>query len=172
MCIRDRFISGIGSTLTLAFSGTILGLLIGLIIGAIRAIKVEERDSLISKIVKRVVWFITTVYIEIFRGTPMMVQGAFIYYGLKNIVHWSPFTAGVFVITINTGAYMAEIIRSGIQAVDKGQSEAARSIGMNSCLLYTSDKLYYWNINNTNDCNDSYNLAKKRCFKSFKRKYS
>lgn len=62
----------------------------------------------------------------------MMVQGAFIYYGLKNIVHWSPFTAGVFVITINTGAYMAEIIRSGIQAVDKGQSEAARSIGMNS----------------------------------------
>nr|WP_224758246.1 amino acid ABC transporter permease [Thomasclavelia spiroformis] len=126
------FISGIGSTLTLAFSGTILGLLIGLIIGAIRAIKVEERDSLISKIVKRIVWFITTVYIEIFRGTPMMVQGAFIYYGLKNIVHWSPFTAGVFVITINTGAYMAEIIRSGIQAVDKGQSEAARSIGMNS----------------------------------------
>ena len=58
MCIRDS-------------SGTILGLLIGLIIGAIRAIKVEERDSLISKIVKRIVWFITTVYIEIFRGTPM-----------------------------------------------------------------------------------------------------
>ncbi len=49
----------------------------------------------------------------------MMVQGAFIYYGFKYIVHWSPFTAGVFVITINTGAYMAEIIRSGIQAVDE-----------------------------------------------------
>mgnify|MGYP002508452868 CR=1 FL=1 len=62
----------------------------------------------------------------------MMVQGAFIYYGLKNIIHWDPFTAGIFVITINTGAYMAEIVRSGIQSVDKGQTEAARSIGMNS----------------------------------------
>lgn len=126
------FFSGIGSTLTLAFGGTILGLLIGLIIGAIRAIKVEERDSLVSKTIKRIAWIITTLYIEIFRGTPMMVQGAFIYYGLKNIVHWDPFTAGIFVITINTGAYMAEIVRSGIQSVDKGQSEAARSIGMNN----------------------------------------
>lgn len=126
------FFSGIGSTLTLAFGGTILGLLIGLVIGAIRAIKVEERDRLVSKIIKRVTWIITTIYIEIFRGTPMMVQGAFIYYGLKNIIHWDPFTAGIFVITINTGAYMAEIVRSGIQSVDKGQSEAARSIGMNN----------------------------------------
>lgn len=126
------FLAGIGSTLVLAFSGTILGLLIGLIIGAIRAIQVDQRDNLFIKIVKQFAWFITTVYIEVFRGTPMMVQGAFIYYGLKNIVHWSPFAAGIFVITINTGAYMAEIIRSGIQSVDKGQTEAARSIGMNS----------------------------------------
>ena len=126
------FFSGIGSTLTLAFGGTILGLLIGLVIGAIRAIKIEEREQLFSKIIKRTAWIITTIYIEIFRGTPMMVQGAFIYYGLKNIIHWDPFTAGIFVITINTGAYMAEIVRSGIQSVDKGQTEAARSIGMNS----------------------------------------
>lgn len=126
------FLQGVSSTLVLAFSGTILGLLIGLIIGAIRAIKVDHRDKLAIKGVKRFGWLLTTIYIEVFRGTPMMVQGAFIYYGLKNIVHWSPFAAGIFVITINTGAYMAEIVRSGIQSVDKGQTEAARSIGMNS----------------------------------------
>ena len=126
------FFSGIGSTLILAFSGTILGLLIGLVIGAIRAIQVEQRDSILMKLVKRFGWLLTTIYIEVFRGTPMMVQSAFIYYGLKNIVHWSPFAAGIFVITINTGAYMAEIVRSGIQSVDKGQTEAARSVGMNS----------------------------------------
>ena len=126
------FLQGVSSTLVLAFSGTILGLLIGLIIGAIRAIKVDHRDKLAIKGVKRLGWLLTTIYIEVFRGTPMMVQGAFIYYGLKNIVHWSPFAAGIFVITINTGAYMAEIVRSGIQSVDKGQTEAARSIGMNS----------------------------------------
>lgn len=126
------FFSGIGSTLALAFGGTILGLLIGLFIGAIRAIEIEERDNIITKLIKKLLWFVTTFYIEIFRGTPMMVQAAFIYYGLKNVVHWSPFAAGIFVITINTGAYMAEIVRSGIQAVDKGQSEAARSIGMNN----------------------------------------
>ncbi len=126
------FLNGVISTLILAFSGTILGLIIGLFIGAIRAIKVEKKDPLITKIIKRISWFLTTLYIEVFRGTPMMVQGAFIYYGLKNVVHWDPFTAGIFVITINTGAYMAEIVRSGIQSVDKGQMEAARSIGMSS----------------------------------------
>lgn len=126
------FFEGIGSTLILAFSGTILGLGIGLIIGAIRAIHVDHRDPFFIKGIKRLAWLITTIYIEVFRGTPMMVQGAFIYYGLKNVVHWSPFAAGIFVITINTGAYMAEIVRSGIQSVDKGQTEAARSIGMNS----------------------------------------
>ena len=126
------FIQGVLVTLALAFSGTLLGLLIGMIVGSIRAIKVDIRDRLPIKILKRLMWLLTTIYIEIFRGTPMMVQAAFIYYGLKNIVQWDPFTAGIFVITINTGAYMAEIIRSGIQSVDQGQTEAARSIGMNS----------------------------------------
>jgi putative lysine transport system permease protein len=126
------FLSGIESTLILAFSGTILGLFIGLIIGGLRAIKVEERDSALTKIGKRCIWLVTTFYIEVFRGTPMMVQGAFIYYGLKGLLDWSPMVAGIFVITVNTGAYMAEIVRAGIQSVDKGQSEAARSLGMNS----------------------------------------
>lgn len=132
------FFSGVQSTLLLAFSGTILGLFIGLIVGGLRATKIEQRDAKITKIIKRITWFITTLYIEIFRGTPMMVQGAFIYYGLKSVLDWSPLVAGIFVITINTGAYMAEIMRAGIQSVDDGQTEAARSLGMNSFQTMTS----------------------------------
>lgn len=124
------FLSGIKSTLLLAFIGTILGLIIGLFVGGIRAVKVEARDSFFIKCVKRITWLITTIYIEVFRGTPMMVQAAFIFYGLKGVLDWTPFVAGIFVITINTGAYMAEIVRAGIQSVDKGQVEGARSIGM------------------------------------------
>lgn len=132
------FLSGIQSTLILAFSGTILGLIIGLFIGGLRAVKIEKRDSTLTKLGKRCIWLITTFYIEVFRGTPMMVQGAFIYYGLKGILDWSPMIAGIFVITINTGAYMAEIMRAGIQSVDDGQTEAARSLGMNSFQTMTS----------------------------------
>ena len=60
-----------------------------------------------------------------------MVQSFFMYYGLKSIgLNWTPIVAGIVIISINTGAYMAEIVRSGIQAVDKGQTEGARSVGM------------------------------------------
>lgn len=124
------FLDGVKSTLILAFSGTILGLLIGLIVGALKAIKVEKRDSLLTKIGKRTLSILISIYVEVFRGTPMMVQGAFIFYAGRSVFNWDPFVAGICVITINTGAYMAEIIRSGIQSVDDGQSEAARSIGM------------------------------------------
>lgn len=60
----------------------------------------------------------------------MMVQAMFIYYLGKPVIGWTPITAGLIIISINTGAYMAEIIRSGIQSVDKGQNEAAMSLGM------------------------------------------
>ena len=59
-----------------------------------------------------------------------MVQAMFIYYLGKPVIGWTPITAGLIIISINTGAYMAEIIRSGIQSVDKGQNEAAMSLGM------------------------------------------
>lgn len=60
----------------------------------------------------------------------MMVQAMFLYHALRPILGWSSLTAGIVIISVNTGAYMAEIIRSGIQSVDKGQLEAARSVGM------------------------------------------
>jgi putative lysine transport system permease protein len=72
------------------------------------------------------------IYIAVFRGTPMMVQALFIYYLLLDSLHWSYLQAAIVVISVNTGAYMAEIIRSGIQSVDIGQSEAARALGMSN----------------------------------------
>lgn len=121
---------GIKVTLIFAIVGTVCGFLIGLIVGAIRAIPADPLDSPFVKGLKKFGRWITGIYIWIFRGTPMMIQAVFIYYMLRPVLNWTPFTAGLIIISINTGAYMAEIIRSGIQSVDKGQIEAAKAIGM------------------------------------------
>lgn len=123
---------GVRNTLLVALSGTIIGLVIGLVVGGLKAIKADANSSQFVKICKKVYDVLSTVYIEVFRGTPMMVQAVFIYYSLLKVVKWTPFVAGIFVISINTGAYMSEIIRSGIQSVDKGQTEASRSLGMSN----------------------------------------
>lgn len=123
---------GIKITLLLALCGTLIGLLIGLLLGGIRAVKVEARDPMPSKVIKRILHGFVGFYVWVFRGTPMMVQALIIYQGLRPILNWSPVTAGVAIISVNTGAYMAEIVRAGIQSIDKGQYEAARSLGMSS----------------------------------------
>ena len=124
------FFYGVGITILFAVVGTVVGLFIGLITGGIRAIEISEYDSKISRFIKQIGKLITGFYIWVFRGTPMMVQAMFLFYLLKPMLGWTGLTAGLFIISINTGAYMAEIIRSGIQSVDKGQTEAAKSIGM------------------------------------------
>ena len=126
------FVYGVSITLIFAIVGTVCGFLIGLLVGGVRSIEETQYDSLIIKVLKKIGKIITGLYIWIFRGTPMMVQAMFIYYILKPVIDWTPFTAGLVIISVNTGAYMAEIIRAGIQSVDKGQSEAAHSIGMNA----------------------------------------
>lgn len=123
---------GVKNTLIVALSGTVIGLMIGLIVGGIKAIQVDKTASPMVKSLKKIYNWISTIYIEIFRGTPMMIQAVFIYYALIKIVQWDYLTAGIFVISVNTGAYMSEIIRGGIQSVDKGQTEAARSLGMSN----------------------------------------
>ncbi|MEH7445146.1 amino acid ABC transporter permease [Bacillus sp. JJ1122] len=125
------FLRGAGVTLYISLIGTILGAIIGLIAGVIRTIPVPERG--IKKIVLRVINFILSVYIEFFRGTPMIVQAMVIYYGsaLAFGVDIDVMAAALIVVSINTGAYMAEIVRGGIVSVDKGQFEAAQAIGMN-----------------------------------------
>ena len=126
------FMSGVQVTLIYAIIGTVAGFIIGLILGGIRALEINDSDSAAVKVLKRIGRLFTSLYIWVFRGTPMMVQAMFLYYGLQPIIGWDGPTDGLFVISINTGAYMAEIIRSGLQSVDSGQSEAAKSLGMST----------------------------------------
>lgn len=124
------FAYGIRLTLEFAIVGTLLGLLLGLIVGAIHAIEIDPFDKPFVRFLKHIGHILTSLYVWVFRGTPMMVQAVFLYYLLKPVVGWTGFGAGMFIISINTGAYMSEIIRSGIQSIDQGQTEAAKSIGM------------------------------------------
>ena len=123
---------GIKITLLFAVVGTLFGLLIGLVVGAVRGVPEDPLDSSWMRGLKKLGRGISGLYIWIFRGTPMMVQAMFLYYLLKPVFQWTPIEAGLIIISINTGAYMAEIIRSGIQAVDKGQMEASKAIGMSN----------------------------------------
>jgi putative lysine transport system permease protein len=125
------FLRGAGMTLYIALIGTIIGAIIGLFAGVIRTIPVHERG--IKKVLLKIVNFILSVYIEFFRGTPMIVQAMVIYYGsaLAFNIDMNVLLAAVIVVSINTGAYMAEYVRGGIVSIDKGQFEAAQAIGMN-----------------------------------------
>lgn len=127
------FLLGVRTTLIVAIIGTLIGFIIGLFVGGVRAIKLDKSAPEYLKRLKAICDAIGKVYIEVFRGTPMMVQAVFIYYFVyTNIIKWDKMFAGIFVISINTGAYMSEIIRSGIQAVDIGQTEASRALGLSS----------------------------------------
>lgn len=130
---KSLLLIGTGRTLLLGIVGTVAGLGIGLVVGAIRAIaqKHEPNESVFKRFIKKVLDVLMSIYIGLFRGTPMMVQAMIIYFAVFGAgIHWQPMTAGLVIISVNTGAYMAEIVRSGIQSIDAGQSEAARSIGM------------------------------------------
>ncbi len=122
---------GAGVTLLISITGTILGSIIGLLIGTVRTI--PKPDGLIKRILLKIVNIILTVYVEVFRGTPMIVQAMVIYYGSLIVfgINMDKMFAGIFIVSINTGAYTAEIVRGGIISIDKGQFEAAHAIGMN-----------------------------------------
>lgn len=129
------FIRGTGITLLLAIVGTIAGFVIGLLISVVRTIPLYrggEKGVSVRLILLKVVNGILTVYVEIFRGTPMMVQAILIYYGAKEAfnIDIMALPAGLLVISLNTGAYMAEIVRGGIHSIPVGQTEAAKAIGM------------------------------------------
>ncbi len=125
------FVYGTIITLFIALSGTLIGLIFGLITSLIKNIEAEKNSSYIKKIILKISNFIIDTYITIFRGTPMMVQAMIIYYGVYSLgFEWSKIIAAIVIVSINTGAYMAEIIRGGLQSIDKGQNEAARSLGM------------------------------------------
>ena len=126
------FLRGAEVTLIISLTGTIIGFCIGILIGVIRTIPIDQNTPIVKRILFKIVNFLLLCYIEIFRGTPMIVQAMVIYYGVALIynIKLSTFFAGIFIVSINTGAYMAEIVRGGILSIDKGQFEAAHSIGM------------------------------------------
>ncbi len=129
---HSYFLQGIGYTMLIALVGTVVGLVIGLITGIVRTIPESKNPAV--RILLKIVNIIISIYVEIFRGTPMMVQSMVIFWGyaFMNDGQTLPLIpAGIFIVSINTGAYMAEIVRGGIISIDKGQFEGAYSIGMN-----------------------------------------
>lgn len=124
-------LKGVGYTILVAIVGTIVGLFIGLLIGMYRTLDAPKNKFL--AVLKKIGDFILSAYIEIFRGTPMMVQAMVIFWGFALINNGSTMNvtlAGLIIVSINTGAYMAEIVRGGIISIDKGQFEGAQAIGM------------------------------------------
>lgn len=125
-----QLLSGVGNTMLIALTGTVAGLVIGLLTGIVRTAPFSRNGFV--RALHRILNAVIAVYVEIFRGTPMMVQAMVIYYGAMQYLglDMPQMLAAVLIVSVNTGAYMAEIIRGGIISVDKGQVEAAKSIGM------------------------------------------
>lgn len=126
------FLRGLGVTLELAIIGTLLGCLIGFVVGTVRSVVVDQGSSLVSRGCMSILKTILAVYVEIFRGTPMMVQATVVYYGTMSL--WGldipSFSAGVLVLSLNIGAYMSESVRGAIGAIDPGQIEGGQAVGM------------------------------------------
>lgn len=127
------FLKGIGITLLLAIVGTFGGFILSLGLVSARTHKIDHRrDTVVTKTLKHSANWGANIYITLFRGTPMIVQAMIFYYGIKMIVvsdWWNPLSAGLVIVTLNTTAYIAEIIRGSVNAIDKGQMEAARALG-------------------------------------------
>ncbi|MFI3237468.1 MAG: amino acid ABC transporter permease [Lachnospiraceae bacterium] len=133
------YLNGAKTTLIVALVGTLVGCLIGFLAGIIQTIPVNPNDSILKKGLLKVVNVLLSIYVEVFRGTPMMVQAMFIYYGLLFVnIHMSMWFAAFFIVSINTGAYMAETVRGGICSIDIGQTEGAKAIGMSHFQTMTS----------------------------------
>ena len=125
------FLSGVTTTLIIALLGTLIGFFLALPLVAFRILPSSPNDSTIYRIVRGVAGSLSKAYIQIFRGTPMIVQATVIYYGVIYIAgYWPALIAGITVVGLNTAAYMAEILRGSVNAIDKGQYEAGTSLGM------------------------------------------
>lgn len=129
------YLLGMKNTLILALVGTVIGCLIGFVCGILNTIPCSKNDSGPKRFFLGLIRVIIRVYVEVFRGTPMVLQAVFMYYGLpyfsNNAIKFdSIWLAAILVVSINTGAYMAESVRGGIISVDPGQTEGAKAIGM------------------------------------------
>ena len=132
------YMNGVKNTLILALVATAIGCVIGLICGILNTIPYTKNDPLPKRFLLKLIRVLVRIYVEVFRGTPMVLQAVFIYYGIPYFCGVNPFkgNSGIWlcsliVVSINTGAYMAEAVRGGIISIDPGQTEGAKAIGMN-----------------------------------------
>lgn len=126
------FIKGTMNTIIIAVVGTFFGFVIGLSASIVKTIKLNKKASIFKKALLKFFNILISVYVEIIRGTPMMVQAMMFYYGALQYfnIDMAAMPCALIIVSVNTGAYMTEIIRGGIISIDKGQIEGALSIGM------------------------------------------
>ena len=139
----ESYLVNLGKTLLLALVATVIGCLIGLVCGILNTIPYTKNDNWFKRFFLKLVRVVVRIYVEVFRGTPMVLQAVFIFYGLpyfsNNQYRFdSMWAAAILIVSINTGAYMAESVRGGIISIDPGQTEGAKAIGMNHYQTMTS----------------------------------
>ena len=132
---HGMYLDGVKNTLILALVATVIGCAIGLVCGVLNTIPYTRNDPLPKRFLLKLLRVVIRIYVEVFRGTPMVLQAVFIYYGLPyfsgNALRFdSVWAAAILVVSVNTGAYMAESVRGGIISIDPGQTEGAKAIGM------------------------------------------
>ena len=139
----SAYLGGVWNTLLLATVATLIGCIIGLVCGILNTIPYTKQDPLPKRFLLKLIRVIIRAYVELFRGTPMVLQAVFIYYGLPyfsgNTMRFeNMWVAAILIVSINTGAYMAESVRGGIISIDPGQTEGAKAIGMTHVQTMTS----------------------------------
>ena len=140
---HTMYLNGMLNTLGLALAATAIGCIIGLLCGILNTIPCAKNDPPPKRILLKIIRVIIRIYVEVFRGTPMMLQAVFIFYALPyftdNALRFDNiWAASILIVSINTGAYMAESVRGGIISIDPGQTEGAKAIGMTHFQTMTS----------------------------------
>ena len=133
-----RYLVGVRNTLIVAIVATLVGCIIGLVCGILNTIPYTRQDHPAKRFFLKLIRAVVRIYVEVFRGTPMVLQAVFIYYGIPYFFEKATifrgnsgiWIAALLVVSINTGAYMAESVRGGIISIDPGQTEGAKAIGM------------------------------------------
>ena len=139
----SAYLNGVKNTLLLALIATAIGCLIGLVCGILQTIPCTKNDPPLKRFFLGLLRVVIRIYVEVCRGTPMVLQAVFIFYGLPyftdNAMRFeSVWAAAILIVSINTGAYMAESVRGGIISIDRGQTEGAMAIGMTHVQTMTS----------------------------------
>lgn len=128
----SSFSNGISTTIYLSLIGTTVGLFIAMAFSYIVTLKNNRSDSKLVLFFKNFGKKVINFYVTIIRGTPMMVQAMIIYWGTVRFFYWDYKIAALVVVSLNTTAYLTEVLRGGIQSIDNGQTEGALSLGLSN----------------------------------------